>query len=799
MKDIVEKLPADEAWEDLEKELNKNPSDDIVKKSELARKLAGLIKQNEAIEKSSAILKKLCFRGARFVDHLVSAKVLEALKASDFNRWTETTKTNFAPMLREFALVNGVDTFRAFPLIVKLILNGPPSAQEDAAAALQGLAYASSLKESIVDAPELSDLCEVIETTKDMNVCRSLMGMLNNLSVGSNVTRLDRKMYVKGVLSTIVFAMNNITDGEVLRDCYCFTRNITLAEEDVKVYLCERGSEAICKALQHEFGPVREHAGGLIRNLGTNGPRSNKRKTEMIDAGIMPVLVSMLKDDKFPTAKLQGSYALWNLSNSSLGSRTIIKNDLVPDILSIFEKTSWDEMIGGEIYKSKLVGVLCCLSANAGEQGCNDLRTYGLQNHLHPLMMSKDPKQQPINAACGLANLVGHLENHPLLKADTTIFKMICDCIEATRRGESYHGAYYSEWGLIRNLANMSVSDSNKPLLKKTNSVECACKGFRVGMKYVKLEECVAKLISNMSFQYNLETDFEVDVFSIIKDIQNKSDSEEARNYANVALFQQKQKSVKPEALLKRQESLAADDSSTKHIMVSFQAKAQPHAEKIKEFLVSKDIDCYLANAQEASLDSMATAVEEASAVIMCLSSDYKESASCRSEGEYAFNLQKTIIPICVEAGYVADGWLAAMVADSKVIDASSDDLFAKASEELFEQVKGFQKTKGDNKNAAKTSSNASNGETAQKVSDTATPTVSKVSMPTTTPVFQASQPQVNTAAELMFMPQLLSSFLGHLEQVRTNITNKVDEKLGELDKKMRDLEIRVRDLEKKN
>lgn len=125
---------------------------------------------------------------------------------------------------------------------------------------------------------------------------------------------------------------------------------------------------------------------------------------------------------------------------------------------------------------------------------------------------------------------MGHLENHPLLEADTTIFEMICECIEvrsfsmlrskpgfcwrlaqlfshrchllsrspplpsfrsspllslppklqATRKGNVYHGAFYSEWGLVRNLANMSVSDSNKSLLKKTKSVECACRGFRV-------------------------------------------------------------------------------------------------------------------------------------------------------------------------------------------------------------------------------------------------------------------------------------------------------------------------------
>eukprot|EP00055_Hartaetosiga_balthica_P016138 m.100385 g.100385 ORF g.100385 m.100385 type:complete len:71 (+) comp9044_c0_seq9:313-525(+) len=50
-------------------------------------------------------------------------------------------------------------------------------------------------------------------------------------------------------------------------------------------------------------------------------------------------------------------------------------------------------------------------------------------------MQSKDPSKQPVNAAIGLSCLVGHVENNPMLLADSTIFEMMCECLEVIRKG----------------------------------------------------------------------------------------------------------------------------------------------------------------------------------------------------------------------------------------------------------------------------------------------------------------------------------------------------------------------------
>ena len=85
-----------------------------------------------------------------------------------------------------------------------------------------------------------------------------------------------------------------------------------------------------------------------------------------------------------------------------------------------------------------------------------------------------------------------------------------------------------------------------------------------------------------------------------------------------------------------------------------------------------------------------AGAVEEAAAVVVCLCSEYKvsrvevgngakacasrpgklmgtlqESNACRTEGEYAYRLNKPIIPIR-PVNYVAQGWLGALLGKGK-------------------------------------------------------------------------------------------------------------------------------------
>lgn len=58
----------------------------------------------------------------------------------------------------------------------------------------------------------------------------------------------------------------------------------------------------------------------------------------------------------------------------------------------------------------------------------------------------------------------------------------------------------------------------------------------------------------------------------------------------------------------------------------------------------------------------MARAVEDSAVVLVCVSKKYKESQACRTEAEYAFQQRKKIIPVLMEQGYKASGWLGALM-----------------------------------------------------------------------------------------------------------------------------------------
>ena len=65
---------------------------------------------------------------------------------------------------------------------------------------------------------------------------------------------------------------------------------------------------------------------------------------------------------------------------------------------------------------------------------------------------------------------------------------------------------------------------------------------------------------------------------------------------------------------------------------------------------------------QGSTVEAMAEAVEGAAAVLCGVSQAYKESSNCRLEAQYALQRQKLVVPLLLEEGYSADGWLGIML-----------------------------------------------------------------------------------------------------------------------------------------
>ncbi|XP_046574512.1 uncharacterized protein LOC124282547 [Haliotis rubra] len=96
------------------------------------------------------------------------------------------------------------------------------------------------------------------------------------------------------------------------------------------------------------------------------------------------------------------------------------------------------------------------------------------------------------------------------------------------------------------------------------------------------------------------------------------------------------------------------------HVMISYQWTDQKLVLKIKESLRQKGYKIWMDvdHMEGSTLQAMAEAVQNASVVLVCMSERYKLSQNCRSEAEYAFSLEKKIVPLLMQRAYKPDGWL---------------------------------------------------------------------------------------------------------------------------------------------
>ncbi len=105
----------------------------------------------------------------------------------------------------------------------------------------------------------------------------------------------------------------------------------------------------------------------------------------------------------------------------------------------------------------------------------------------------------------------------------------------------------------------------------------------------------------------------------------------------------------------------------------------------------------------------MASAVENASVVLICFSETYKNSPSCRTgthrhlwlfvyynqiihsviflESEYTYKLRKEYVPVRMQPCYNPDGWLGILLGTKLYYDLSTEELFAKNINTLVKEL----------------------------------------------------------------------------------------------------------------
>jgi hypothetical protein len=129
--------------------------------------------------------------------------------------------------------------------------------------------------------------------------------------------------------------------------------------------------------------------------------------------------------------------------------------------------------------------------------------------------------------------------------------------------------------------------------------------------------------------------------------------SEKARQCAVGAMFEL-------EAEKRRAVLTMGSATAIEHIMLSYNWDHQAVIKRVNASLVRRGYTTWIdvEKMQGSTVEAMADAVEGAAAMCYGVSRAYKESANCRLEAQYAYQREKDMVPLMVEEGYRADGWL---------------------------------------------------------------------------------------------------------------------------------------------
>lgn len=97
----------------------------------------------------------------------------------------------------------------------------------------------------------------------------------------------------------------------------------------------------------------------------------------------------------------------------------------------------------------------------------------------------------------------------------------------------------------------------------------------------------------------------------------------------------------------------AADSDNPGHVMISYCWAQQEVVIRIKQSLASRGYNCWIDIEQmsQSTVDSMATAIESAAVILVAVSEDYKASANCRLEANYAHQQKKSMTFLMLQEG----------------------------------------------------------------------------------------------------------------------------------------------------
>ncbi|CAM4941719.1 unnamed protein product [Rotaria socialis] len=112
-------------------------------------------------------------------------------------------------------------------------------------------------------------------------------------------------------------------------------------------------------------------------------------------------------------------------------------------------------------------------------------------------------------------------------------------------------------------------------------------------------------------------------------------------------------------------------------IMISYCHAEKSISKSIFEYLNSKGYRVWYdaKNMHGDSLQAMANAIQDSQCILICMSENYELSNACRHEAQYAYVLQRRIVPIVAQSKYKARNWLGFVIGTLIYIDFTKYEL----------------------------------------------------------------------------------------------------------------------------
>eukprot|EP01147_Barroeca_monosierra_P003632 gene3632-6211_t len=356
--------------------------------------------------------------------------------------------------------------------------------------------------------------------------------------------------------------------------------------------------------------------------------------------------------------------------------------------------------MGSDAEETEVIGMctgalshMCFFNENKKE-----LLASGVVDGLLPIASSDNPKHKPVRASIGIASLVGDEENHPALKVTSDVIENSTECLKAALTGQSFppgsntynhpeNASYkiHACHNVLNGIHSLAGNEDNKLLLQQSGVLDIVVDLLEQEDLKDGLRDLALKIIRRLSFnEHNVNILRNRQGFKALMHRMKQHNDKNVRKQADGILWQLEDHVIS----CKEEIPFQNDLHSGKQVMLSYCWNEQDLVLQTRNFLKARGVSTWMdvAEMSGSTLEAMSRAVETSHTIIIFFSKGYKDSANCRTEAEYAYQLKKEIIPVRVDS-YQPDGWLGAILGTKLWFDIQDPMIRDMALERLLREL----------------------------------------------------------------------------------------------------------------